>query len=78
MKNDKTAEIDFLIYTNDGIIPIEVKYGTSTHSKSLTMYIDKYKPKYAIRLSLKDFGYNPDTKIKSVPLYATFMIKNNN
>ncbi len=42
------------------------------------MYIDKYKPKYAIRLSLKDFGYNPDTKIKSVPLYATFMIKNNN
>lgn len=77
-KNDKTAEIDFLIYTNDGIIPIEVKSGTSTHSKSLTMYIDKYKPKYAIRLSLKDFGYNPDTKIKSVPLYATFMIKNNN
>ena len=34
----------------------------------------KYKPKYAIRISTKDFGYNPETKIKSIPLYAVFLI----
>ena len=28
-----------------------------------------------IRISSKDFGYNKDTKIKSVPLYAVFLIK---
>lgn len=31
---------------------------------------------YLIRISTKEFGYNPTTKIKSVPLYATFVIKN--
>ena len=29
-----------------------------------------------IRISLKDFGYNEVTKIKSISLYATFLIKN--
>ena len=29
-----------------------------------------------VRISLKDFGYNKDTKIKSIPLYAVFLIKN--
>ena len=34
-----------------------------------------YHPKYMIRISLKDFGYNNKTNIKSIPLYATFLIK---
>lgn len=68
------AEVDFLIYNDDGVIPVEVKSGDNTQSKSLKIYMDKYSPKYAIRISSKDFGYNPDTKIKSVPLYATFLI----
>lgn len=75
-KNDATAEIDFLLYTKDGIIPIEVKAGNNTQSKSLNIYNDIYKPKYSIRISTKDFGYDPDKKIKSVPIYATFLIKN--
>ena len=39
--------------------------------------MEKYDTKYAIRISTKDFGYDPKTKIKSVPLYATFLIKDN-
>ena len=39
--------------------------------------MEKYNAKYAIRISTKDFGYDPKTKIKSVPLYATFLIKDN-
>ena len=73
-KNDNTAEIDFLLYTKDGIIPVEVKAGDTTQSKSLKLFIEKYNPKYAIRISSKDFGYDPNNRIKSIPLYATFLL----
>ena len=74
-RSNNTSEVDFLLYTKDGIIPVEVKAGNATQSKSLKLYIEKYKPKYAIRISTKDFGYDPKTNIKSIPLYATFLIK---
>ena len=76
-KNTATAEVDFLLYTADGVIPVEVKAGENTQSKSLKVYMEKYDAKYAIRISTKDFGYDHKTKIKSVPLYATFLIKDN-
>ena len=50
------AEIDFLLYNDDGIIPIEVKANNNTSSKSLTVYMKRYNPKYAIRISTKNFG----------------------
>ena len=74
-KSDATAEVDFLIYNKDGIIPIEVKASDNTKSKSLNIYSNEYSPKYSIRISTKEFGYNPTTKIKSIPLYAVFLIK---
>lgn len=67
------AEIDFILYNDDGIIPIEVKANNNTSSKSLKVYMNRYNPKYAIRISTKNFGFEND--IKSVPLYATFLIK---
>ena len=72
------AEIDFLIYTADGIIPVEVKSSTSVRSKSLGVYIERFNPKYAIRISTRNFGYDKNKKIKSIPLYAVFCIKNDN
>ncbi len=72
-KSQSAAEIDFLINTSEGIIPIEVKSSDNTVSKSLNSYIKRYNPKYAIRLSTKNFGYQ--NNIKSVPLYATHCIK---
>jgi len=67
------AEIDFLLYNDDGIIPIEVKANNNTSSKSLNIYMNRYKPKYAIRISTKNFGF--ENNIKSVPLYAAFLIE---
>lgn len=74
--SDGIAEIDFLIYNEDGIIPVEVKAANNTQSKSLKTYMDKFNPKYAIRISSKNFGYNVEKRIKSIPLYAVFCIEN--
>lgn len=70
----RNAEIDFVLYSEeDGIIPIEVKSGNRVRSVSLNMYINTYKPKYAIRFSTRNFGW--ENHIKSIPLYAAFCIK---
>lgn len=74
--SDGIAEIDFLIYNEDGIIPVEVKAANNTQSKSLKTYMDKFNPRYAIRISSKNFGYNEEKRIKSIPLYAVFCIEN--
>ncbi|MCL4386346.1 MAG: AAA family ATPase [Actinobacteria bacterium] len=66
------AEVDFVVQQDMDIIPIEVKSGTHTRSRSLTVYISRYKPSFAIRLSAKNFGF--DNGIKSVPLYAAFCL----
>lgn len=71
-KSHNSAEIDFLLYNEDGIIPIEVKAKDNTKSKSLNIYMQKYQPKYAIRISAKNFGFA--NNIKSIPLYAAFLI----
>lgn len=68
------ARVDFLLYNKDGIIPIEVKSSNNNQSKSLKLYMDKYKPKYGIRLSCKNFGY--ENNIKAIPLYAIFCLEN--
>lgn len=66
------AEIDFVIQKDIDIIPIEVKSNVHTKSRSLDMYIKSFNPKYSIRISEKNFGF--ENNIKSVPLYAVFCI----
>lgn len=72
-KSNSDAEIDFILYNQDGLIPIEVKAADNTTSKSLNSYIKQYNPKYSIRISSKNFGFH--NGIKSIPLYAAFLIK---
>ena len=72
-KSNSDAEIDFILYNEDGLIPIEVKASDNITSKSLNSYMKQYNPKYSIRISSKNFGF--ENNIKSVPLYATFLIK---
>lgn len=71
-KSNSDAEIDFILYNKDGLIPIEVKASDNITSKSLNSYIKKYNPKYSIRISAKNFGF--ENNIKSIPLYAAFLI----
>ena len=63
------AEVDFILNEETGIIPCEVKANTNVTSRSLAVYVAKYEPKYSIRISAKNFGF--EKNIKSIPLYAT-------
>ena len=67
-----SAEVDFIIATGHGNIPIEVKSGLHVRSQSLNLFIRKYSPPYALRVSEKNFGW--ENSIKSVPLYAVFCL----
>ena len=71
-ESERGAEIDFIIQRDGQLIPIEVKSADNTRAKSLKVYMDTYKPAYAIKLSAKNFGFE-DNK-KTVPLYAAFCI----
>ena len=71
-ESDRGAEIDFVIQRDGQIVPIEVKSADNTKAKSLKVYMETYKPKYAIKLSAKNFGFE-DGK-KTVPLYAAFCV----
>lgn len=67
------AEVDFITRIGEDIIPIEVKAKINNRARSLGVYVERYKPSYAIRISQKNFGF--ENGMKSVPLYATFCIK---
>lgn len=71
-ESDGRAELDFIIQKDTDIIPIEVKSSSNVKAKSLSLYIEMYKPKYAVRISEKNFGF--ENNIRSVPLYAVFCI----
>ena len=71
-KNDNTAEVDFVIQKGVDVIPVEVKSGVRVRSKSLGIFMEKYKCPYGIRISKKNFGL--ENNIKSIPLYAVFCI----
>lgn len=71
-ESERGAEIDFVIQRNGQLIPIEVKSADNTKAKSLKVYMETYKPAYAIKLSARNFGFEGNKKI--VPLYAAFCI----
>ena len=71
-ESGSTAELDFVLQKNNEIIGIEVKKGEHVRSRSLSVFVNNYKPAYSIRFSLKNFGEKDG--LKSVPLYAAFCV----
>ncbi len=63
-----TAEIDFLVQFQNDIIPIEVKAEENLKSKSLKVFVEKYKPNTAIRTSMNRF--REQEWLTNVPLYG--------
>lgn len=71
-ESGSTAELDFVLQKDNQIIGIEVKKGEHVRSRSLSVFVNSYKPTCSIRLSLKNFGAKDG--LKAVPLYAIFCI----
>lgn len=65
--DDHSREIDFIVQSSNGIVPIEVKAGENVQSISLSNYIKKRNPPLAIRFSEKNCGNSGG--ILSLPLY---------
>lgn len=63
------AEIEFIRSGGTSIIPIEVKSGNRTKSRSLNEFISRYQPLLALRFSAKPFSFNSENNILNIPLY---------
>ncbi len=63
-----TSEVDFIIQDAGEVIPIEVKSGENTKSKSFKLFCEKYSSKKAIKTSLTD--YKEESWFTNIPLYA--------
>jgi len=66
------AEMDFIIQRERKLIPIEVKSAENKQAKSLAVYMRRFRPEYAIKVSANNFGF--ENNIKTIPLYAAFCI----
>lgn len=70
-KKDKpTREVDFLLENVAEVIPIEVKSGEKTYSKSFGEYIRQQKPDHAFKLSLVSYRTHNTGSVDYLPLYA--------
>lgn len=67
------AEIDFVIQIKSDVVPVEVKAERNLQAKSLKVYMEKFKPNYAIRTSMAD--YKTTDNLIDLPLYLLEIIK---
>lgn len=66
--DNSRAEIDFIIQYQGEIIPLEVKAEENLHAKSLRVYVEKYQPKRAFRISTSN--YREESWMTNLPLFA--------
>lgn len=52
-----TAEVEYVLQWNENIIPVEVKAEDNINGNSLSVYNNKYNPKYRIRFSMLNLQY---------------------
>lgn len=69
-KSEAFAEVDFVISYKNKVIPVEVKSGINPYSKSLKVYIEKYKPALSVRTSLKNIEFRDN--LINIPLFTFF------
>ena len=72
-QSDGKAFIDFVIQTRTGnIVPIEIVPFNKTKSKALSVYMNKFKPGEAIRITQDNFCIKKG--IRYIPMYASFCL----
>ena len=66
--NDSQVELDFVVQTNDRVIPVEVKAEENVRSKSLRTFIERNSNLMGLRFSMKP--YINQQWMENVPLFA--------
>ena len=66
--SDSSAEVDFLVESADGVVPIEAKAERNLQAKSLGVYRAKFAPSLAVRTSFADL--READGLWDIPLYA--------
>lgn len=64
----RTAEVEFLLEREGEVVPVEVKSGWVTQSKSLKVYIERYRPPKVYILSANNISQR--NIVRYLPLYA--------
>jgi predicted AAA+ superfamily ATPase len=64
----RTAEIEFLLPSGQGIVPLEVKSGSVTNSKSLGVFENRFRPERSYILSARNSGRRVSRRL--LPLYC--------
>lgn len=66
---EKLSEVEFLREIGGAVIPVEIKSGWVTKSKSLKVFADKYKPAWRAILSAKPFSIGRESSLHRYSLY---------
>jgi predicted AAA+ superfamily ATPase len=64
----RTAEVDFVLFYDENIYPLEVKAGAGRQKKSLKLYGQKYKNSVLSMATTRNFKH--DGQLYNYPLYA--------
>ena len=70
-KDKSNAQVDFVVQSNDRIIPIEVKSGTKGSMQSLRLFMEEKNIEKGIRTSQENFG-----QIENIDIYPMYAISN--
>ena len=63
------AEIDFVIQAENEIIPIEVKAGTNTESRSLASWAERFPERGGLRVRYSMRNLKLDGSVLNIPLF---------
>ena len=64
-----SAELEFLREIDGDVLPIEIKSGWVTESKSIKVFAQKYYPKYRTIFSANNLFFDSVNKVRRYPLY---------
>ena len=70
-KSGNIAEVDFIVYHNTRVVPVEVKSERNNKSKSLAEYRKKYNPEVSVKTSMSNVTYG---EVRHIPLYLLWLI----
>ena len=71
--NEGHAEIEFLLESHQGNIPVEVKSGARIRAKSMRSYVERWQPKTSIVISSREYSETDGKTHRQInlPLYLT-------